>query len=114
MTYHNRPKHKGTHAEYVARSEARELAASVRRRAEAVCCERCNAKPDEHCLTESGRVCWPHSEREARSNGLHRTPRVGQYTWGDVRVAYSDRELVTLARVLDDEEFERITGKVKP
>lgn len=96
-------------AESIANSEKRDLAIARRKRAEAVICEHCNSLPFESCITEDGRNTRPHSVREARSNGLHSTPKPGHYTHGSTAVDYTDRELMALARRTDDEEFKKIT-----
>lgn len=96
-------------AESIANSERRDEATRRRKRAEAVNCEQCSAIPFESCTTESGRSCKPHAVREARSNGLHPTPRAGHFTHGKAPVEFEYRELLALARRTDDEEFAKIT-----
>lgn len=111
---------RGRSAEARARSEARELAGYARRRAECVRCDECGAKPYENCIADGGRACRPHGKRVARSQGFAHTPRRGHFVHlnhASEYWEYSEYELHLLAElpsfILDDDEFTRITGRVR-
>lgn len=109
MTYHNRPKHKGTLASANARSERRDECKAERERAECVRCFDCGAKVHEYCFTSGGRQCKPHAVRVARSNGLARTPISGSFIplkhTDDNPNRYSGTELLALKQIMSREEY---------
>lgn len=108
MTYHNRPKYKGTREEYNARSERREQCKAERERAECVRCFDCGAKVNDYCFTSGGRQCKPHAVRVARSNGLAPTPVSGSFVplkHTDNPYRYSGAELLALKQVMPRDEY---------